>query len=276
MNYTKYGYRINQIKEESGFTWIFLPGGPGLGSEYLINFCQQLKLPGNILIVDFPKDGTNPEGILDFISWQEGLIDLLQSYPNPVLVTHSFSGMFCLNLPEIERHIAGLVLMNTTTLNSFFAHVSTMKEQFDLPDLIPPASEYHLNPSNESYKKFWNTYKYYCFTNEELAEGEKMLPLLAFNNAAYHYAIEHFYPDYRCRWQPEKIPAMTIASEKDYICPPDIFITDQRFQADNISNKLIKQAGHCPWLTQMPQIQDCFNEFLKRLCSASFHRTPSI
>lgn len=265
MNYTKYGYRVNELKKGSEYTWIFLPGGPGLGSEYLIDFCLKLALPGRLLVVDFPKDGTNPEGTLDVTSWNEGLIDLMQTYPGSIIVTHSFSGMFCLNLPELEQHISGLVLMNTTTRNSFFERINAMQAQFNLPDLILPASEYHLNPSNESYKKFWDTYKYYCFTQEELAEGEKMLPLFAFNNAAYHYAIEHFYPEYQCRWQPRHIPAMTIASENDYICPDDVFIADKRFQTNNIINKLIKQAGHCPWIMQMPKIQECFDEFLTRL-----------
>ena len=80
MKYTKYGYRINQISEGSGYNWLFLPGGPGLGSEYLIDFCKRLKLPGSILLVDFPMDGTNKNGELGIKYWQDGLMDLLKNY----------------------------------------------------------------------------------------------------------------------------------------------------------------------------------------------------
>lgn len=263
MNYSTYNYKIKYIARGYDTTWLFLPGGPGLGSEYLENFCAKLTLPGNVLLLDFPKDGANTQGLLDFNYWQDGLIDLLQSYPNPILVTHSFSGMFVLNTPEIEPYLAGLVLMNTTTANSFFTHVSKMQQKHNLPDLVPTAAAYHLTPSNETYRKFWDTYKHYCFTPKELNLGEQMIPLFAFNSESYHYAIENFYADYQCQWHP-KIPTMTIASEEDFICPPQIFIQDKQFQAKNIMNKLINKAGHCPWILNFEDLQRSFDEYVQR------------
>lgn len=256
MKFTGYGYRINQIAQGAGYTWLFLPGSPGLGSEYLIDFCKALKLPGTVLLLDFPKDGTNTAGTLNFEEWKEGLIALLQTVSNPILVTHSFSGMFVLNTPEIESCLAGLVIMNTTTTNSFFEHVSDMQQKQNLPDLVPAASEYHLNPSDELYKKFWDTYKYYCFTAEEIPEGEKMIPLFAFNNESYYYTMQNFYADYKCKWQPSLIPAMTIASEYDFVCPPHVFINDKRFQSANIINKMIGKAGHCPWILHLDRYRN--------------------
>jgi len=105
IKYTKYGYRVNRISEGSDYNWLFLPGGPGLGSEYLLEFCKNLQLPGNILLLDFPMDGTNKNGELGIKYWQDGLIDLLKTYANPILVTHSFSGMFVLNMLEETRYI---------------------------------------------------------------------------------------------------------------------------------------------------------------------------
>lgn len=121
MKYTKFGYRIKQLTNGLGYSWLFLPGGPGLGSEYLTDLCTKLYLPGSVFLLDFPKDGTNIQGKLGIPYWQDGLIDLLKSFSKPVLVTHSFSGMFALNLPELKHHLTGLVLMNTTTKNSFFS-----------------------------------------------------------------------------------------------------------------------------------------------------------
>lgn len=272
MKYTKYGYRINQLTESHGFSWLFLPGGPGLGSEYLADLCHKLYLPGSIFLLDFPQDGTNTQGELSIKYWREGLIDLLKSFHQPVLVTHSFAGMFALNLPELKNYLTGLVLMNTTTKNSFFEHVSAMQQQHHLPDLLPAATQYHLTPSDETYKEFWNTYKYYCFTADELTEGEKILPLFAFNNTAYYHAIEHFYPDYSCKWFPESIPTMTIASENDFICPPKIFLENKGFQGKNTINKIIAQAGHVPWLMAFNQVQQCFNDFIIELNSATMNR----
>jgi len=265
MHYSTYSYRIKPIyTSSSGYTWIFLPGGPGLGSAYLEPLCISLNLPGTTLLVDFPKDGANTEGLLNFAYWKKGLIDLISNCKNPVLVTHSFSGMFALDTPELEPYLTGLVLMNTTTRNTFFEYVGKMQNLHQLPDLVPAAAEYHLSPSSETYKAFWNTYKYYCFTTEELTLGEQMISLFTFNSSSYHYAIEHFYVDYQYHWQP-KIPTLTIASEKDFICPPAIFTEDKIFQQDHILNKIISQAGHCPWILYLNEMKYCFNEYILKI-----------
>ncbi|KTD80491.1 alpha/beta fold hydrolase [Legionella waltersii] len=261
MMYSDYRYQLNSRTEGFKKNWLFLPGGPGLGSDYLIEFCDQLQLPGNKIIADFPKDGRNCEGKLNFSFWAKGLIQLLQTLHKPILVTHSFSGMFALSLPEIEPCLSGLVLMNTTSTNSFFQHVNAMKDKHNLPDLVPPATEYHLKPSNETYKLFWETYKYYCFTPEEMNLGEKMMDSFAFNNESYHYAIENFYPNYHCKWHPSTLPTLIITSEKDYICPPHIFEQDKHFQGKNVMHKIIRNAGHCPWIKYPDKVQECFNEF---------------
>jgi pimeloyl-ACP methyl ester carboxylesterase len=102
MNYSNYHFRIKTLRMNQGYTWLFLPGGPGLGSAYLESLCLSLDLPGTTLLIDFPKDGTNTEGLLNFSYWKKGLIDLLGNYDQPILVTHSFSGMFALDTPELE------------------------------------------------------------------------------------------------------------------------------------------------------------------------------
>jgi pimeloyl-ACP methyl ester carboxylesterase len=263
MSITRYGYRLQQLSKGTGLNWFFLPAGPGLGSEYLTELCHHLDLPGSTFLVDFPRDGTNIHGNLDVQVWQEGLLDLVSSYSDVILVTHSFAGMVVLNLPHIERHLRGLVLMNTTTHATFMEHVAAMRDQHQLPDLLPAASQYHLYPSRDTYQTFWEDYKYYCFTAEEMSAGEKLMALFAFNSAAYNFAIQNFFPGYRAQWVPTIIPVMTLASENDYVCPPTIFINDECYQRKNIMNQLLQDAGHFPWLKQLRKVQQCFAAFVQ-------------
>lgn len=44
---------------KASYNWIFVPGGPGLGSEYLLNLIELLHLPGIVWQFDFPGDGSN-------------------------------------------------------------------------------------------------------------------------------------------------------------------------------------------------------------------------
>ncbi|MCC2646796.1 MAG: uncharacterized protein K0R02_861 [Rickettsiaceae bacterium] len=265
MKHTKYGYRIKTIHEEStnNLNWLFFPGGPGLGAKYLEDVVGSLKLPGSKHIVDFPMDGANMHGKLDLKHWRDGLVDLLQNTENPIMVTHSFSGMFALTTPEIEKHLKGLVITNTTINLSFFDHVKHCAEKYNLPDLTPELDKYHADKSKEAYKEFWKTYIHYCFTAEEIEKAKPMLETFDYNNDSYNYIIENFYGDFAIKWVPT-IPTLTIASEKDFVCPPHAFTGDTRFNKSNIINKVIPDAGHCPWVNHMNEVQMCFDEYLSK------------
>jgi pimeloyl-ACP methyl ester carboxylesterase len=262
IHFTKFGYRYREIASNEGnFNWLFLPGGPGLGSEYLENFCEMLDVKGKKYLVDFPMDGINQAGKLSIDAWKAGLIDLCRQFESVILVTHSFSGMFSLSLPELEAHLRGLILMNTTDQNSFFAHITKMQQEHGLPDLLPAINEYHRNPSKEGFRKYWELYKNYCYAEDEMAKGEEMIKLFAFNNDSYNFAIEEFYMSYQSKWIPNLVSTLTIGGTNDYICPYDIFIMNQKYCRPNIINRVIVGAGHCPWINHFSEIQACFDEF---------------
>jgi hypothetical protein len=50
-----------QSSSAQDLNWIFIPGGPGLGSEALSGLTTLLsaKIPGTIWHFDFPNDGSN-------------------------------------------------------------------------------------------------------------------------------------------------------------------------------------------------------------------------
>ncbi|WP_341786742.1 hypothetical protein [Rickettsia endosymbiont of Cantharis rufa] len=54
-------YRLNKLKEGNArkLNWLFLPSGPGMGTNYLIDFVSKLDLQGSLYIGDFPGDGDN-------------------------------------------------------------------------------------------------------------------------------------------------------------------------------------------------------------------------
>ncbi len=118
------------------------------------------------------------------------------------------------------------------------------------------------NESDDGYKEFWKTYLYYCFTSEEIVQAEKMiLPYLVYNHRSYSYICKNFYPTYTSNWVPQKLPTMTISSEFDYITPPDLFMSDPRYQRDTIYNIILKDVGHFPWLKGKTPLNHAFKTF---------------
>jgi len=262
MEYTSYFYRIKTLQQQSGPSLIFLPGGPGIGSDYLQAFCNKLELKGSKYLIDFPQDGSNQFGTLDLKYWQDGLIDLVKNFKDPVLVTHSFAGMLTLSCPELEQNLKALILMNTTPSSSFFKHINEMQAQHALPDLMLAINKYNSSPSNAAYKEFWKTYQYYCFTQKEMDIAQAVINQFQVNHKSYDYICEKFYATYESKWYPKTLPTLIITSTEDYICPSDIFATHPNYQSKNITNKILKNAGHLPWLHHFDEIQKYFNNFI--------------
>src|SRR5271170_5066336 len=52
-------YELYQTNEGKPYNWLFFPGGPGADSSYLRSLVDELKLPGNVWLIDLPGNGSN-------------------------------------------------------------------------------------------------------------------------------------------------------------------------------------------------------------------------
>ena len=66
--------------------WIFLPGGPGLGSESLkdlihVLYLENYQISGNVWLLDLPGDGSNTtsDNAKSFQYWQPALIEAIET-----------------------------------------------------------------------------------------------------------------------------------------------------------------------------------------------------
>jgi pimeloyl-ACP methyl ester carboxylesterase len=265
---TQDGYRIvlNSDQNNSNLNWLFLPGGPGLGSQYLDDFSEELKLPGKTFLIDFPGDGSNrlDHAAITWDRWKKGLIKLTEEFIPCVLVTHSFSGMVALSIPELEERLTGIVLMNTTPNKEFYAKRQEAQEKYCLPDLSEVVDKYRSNPNDVNFKKFLNVYKYYFFLPDEMSKGEKLLAACAINSECYQWS-RNFYSSYESKWVPKKIPCMLVTSQYDYIFPAELFLNMKEYHRKNIDIFNVENAGHFPWLNHFDEIKNRFHGFAKKL-----------
>ena len=113
--YTPSKARLRAYQTSEGPDWLFLPGGPGLGSESLARLVKILRVPGSILLVDLPGDGSNTiSGSPDAISrWPQALLEGVRLFHHPILAAHSTGGMYVLSLPELEPLLHGLILLDS-------------------------------------------------------------------------------------------------------------------------------------------------------------------
>src|ERR1700733_3261254 len=80
--------RRRAANDRADLDWLFLPGGPGIGSDSLIELVDAVAVPGRSWLVDLPGDGSNvlsTEAVSDpFAGWPGVLLEAAVAVPHPV------------------------------------------------------------------------------------------------------------------------------------------------------------------------------------------------
>jgi pimeloyl-ACP methyl ester carboxylesterase len=253
--------------EEGNLNWLFLPGGPGLGSESLLPLLKILQLPGKLWLLDLPGDGSNTtaNNSASFQFWPEALIEAVQSFTHVVLAAHSTGGMYALSLPELEKYLAGLVLLDSApdaTWQILFAELMKKQPVLGLQAL---QEKYEKNPGNEALKALTLASAPYLFTKKGQASGIESLCSLPYNFETCQWSEKHFDSVYRAKWVPQRIPTLILAGEEDQLTPLKGFQKEKRFCRDNIICKEIKKAGHFPWIENPTEVAKEFAAYARRI-----------
>jgi len=258
--------RLQLIKSNSHhYNWLFLPGGPGLGSESLKGLTEILDLPGNTWHVDFPGDGSNTteDDALAFSCWSQALIEVVSALPNVVLVAHSSGGMFALATPELEAKLCGLVLMDSAPNASWQQAFNEYINEHPISDIEALQQLYINNPSNEALKKLTIASTPYFSTDHCAQQMKLLMEHLPFNYKSHLWAAKYFDDTYQAQWIPHT--ALIFAGEHDHITPLSLFTESREFQRENILIREIKNGSHFPWYENPEQVRAVFEEFEARL-----------
>ena len=162
--WTPSGVRLRRRTQRPGpLNWLFLPGGPGIGSESLHELVDSAELPGITWMVDLPGDGSNtgaPGAPADpYALWPHVLLEAADAVPNPVYVGHSTGGMYLLSTPELETRLTGLILAGTAPNASWMPEFVAMTEQNPLPAVAAATEAYekdrptHAWPRSRSHQR---------------------------------------------------------------------------------------------------------------------------
>lgn len=261
--------RLQLIRTTPGanYNWIFLPGGPGLGSESLHSLTKILQLPGSIWHLDLPGDGSNTTNndAKFFSQWSKALIEAVKALPNVILVAHSTGGMYALSTPALNKILVGLVLIDSAPDSSWQKRFMQHINKNPIKDSNNLQNKYGKNPNNDLLKKITLLSAQYSFTKKGLRKGVSLLKSLPFNYKTCEWSGKYFDRTYKAKWIPNTMPTLILAGEKDQIIPLDFFINSKRFRRKNIIIRSIKNAGHFPWIENPKQMVKVFREYCQFL-----------
>lgn len=267
-------YELVQTNGKKPYNWLFLPGGPGGDSSYLHDLIALLDLPGNVWCIDLPGSGTNVKDgeIEDYDRWFTLFPTVIERFSNPILVGHSFGGMFPLFFPQLEQRLKGFVILHSTPALWIEEGLSYAK-QFNLPSYDAAIEAFSAHPSQETFQAAIDACIPYYFPPATMEEGRKIFARAAFQYKPSLWWLEKVAKlDWSKIWVPQTVPTLVIGGKYDCMCPFTLFQKDQRFHRDNVTMLLIKDGGHCSWIDNPQAIQKAFAKWVRQLSKKTLSR----
>jgi pimeloyl-ACP methyl ester carboxylesterase len=260
---------FENLSQSSRYNWLFLPGGPGLGSEALAGLTGLLKdkIPGTIWHCDFPNDGSNRLVDRPISNWRAALVQAVGALDDVILVAHSTPGMFVQAIPELEKILSGLVLIGSAPDASWQIQFEKYCEKNVDPVITEAEKDYVNNPGDESLRKLLIAAAKHCFvTDKSLQQGRQLFMNIPVNYSANEQTDLIFdTKKYKARWIPHIIPTLIFTGSVDHITPLNLFKKNEQYQRENIMIKEISGAGHYPWFENAEEVIQVFKSYVEKL-----------
>ncbi|MFI0785737.1 alpha/beta fold hydrolase [Streptomyces lydicus] len=268
--WTRSGVRLRQLASGPGrWNWLFLPGGPGLGSETLVDLARTVEVTGSSWLVDLPGDGSNRApagaGADPYAQWPHVLVEAAQAVDSAVLVAHSTGGMFALSVPDLESYLSGLVLISSAPHSGWRPAFAAHAARHPLPGVGEAAARWAEQPDDGSLRDLTLAAAAWNFTPEGLPAGRALLEHAAYHHRAVAWAEAHFDDGYRSRWIPTALPALIVSGAEDNVVAQHLWREAGGFDRPNIIRHVIGKAGHFPWIENPGPVRAAFAELTARM-----------
>lgn len=267
--WTSAGVRLRRAAQRPGpWNWLFVPGGPGLGSESLAGLVGAADVPGTAWLVDLPGDGSNRGPAVPgfpFEGWPGVLAEAVEGLEHVVMVGHSTGGMFVLSVPELEPRLAGLVLVSSAPHAGWRPVFEQWAAAHPLPGVVEAGERYGAAPGDGTLRDLTVAAAAWNFTAAGLSDGRKLLEGLPYCHEAVAWADEHFDANYRALWTPQTLPTLIISGAEDRVVDQSLWAHDPGFTGPNTLHRTIADAAHFPWIENPDAVRDAFADLVARM-----------
>lgn len=263
--FTPSGVRLRLCSKSPGeLNWLFLPGGPGIGSESLAGLVDAVQVPGACWLVDLPGDGSNPGPPDAYALWPKVLVEAAQILPSCVYAGHSTGGAYLLWTPEVEASLAGLALISTAPDASWYGRYLQMTQDNPIPAMDSAVAAFERSADSNTLRDLAVESAPWNFEPDFVEEGRRLLQAMPYNLPAVEWSDKNFDHIYRKQWWPDTLPTLIISGERDRIVAQDLWVGPQ-FEQPNVRRFVIEGAGHFPWVENPGAVRAAFADFSERI-----------
>ncbi len=260
---TPSGVRLRLWAQRPGaFDWLFVPGGPGLGSESLAGLVDVVAVPGRSWLVDLPGDGSNRDGVgVDpYERWPDVLAEAVDDFAAPVMVGHSTGGMYALSVSELEASLVDLALVSSAPDARWRELFAANNEALFSDDMVRLAQAYEAHPTDENLRALTIASSHLNFTDAGQEAGTKILAGLPFNHGATDWSDRNFDADFESKWWPKTMPTLIVSGSDDRVVDQALW-DEERFAGPNVTRTIIDGGGHFPWVEAGGRVHAAFAAF---------------
>jgi len=259
--------KVSNIIPRDGPNWILIPGGPGMGPEYLSELFGRLDLKGSIWtfdILETNRKSLPDEEIVD--GWKRSLLEAAKKLKPALIFGHSFGGMLALSTKGLEKHIAGLILADSDPMD-------WLKDCADSPipksELAAWEKKFDDAPSDRLYKDYFSAIAPYYFSKGCLRAGRELIDRNSYSYRAFLIGDNHFFPNYEMAIDLLPLPVFCLAGEHDIITPLNIYQRSTQFKEKNdVRYFSIPGGGHFPWVENFQEVSRVLQRIEKEVFSA--------
>lgn len=259
--------KVSNIIPRDGPNWILIPGGPGMGPEYLSELFGRLELEGSIWtfdILDAGRESLPGEEMVD--GWKRSLLEAAETLKPAMVFGHSFGGMLALSAKGLEKHIAGLLLANSDP-------VDWLKDCADSPipksETAPWMKKFKDAPSDSLYRDFFSAIAPYYFSKECLRAGRELIDRNSYSHRAFQIGSDIFFSSYEVAIDLRPIPVFCLAGEHDLITPMRVYQRSPQFKEKKDARYFsIPGGGHFPWVENFQEFSSVLQRIEKLVFSA--------
>lgn len=267
--WTTSGVRLRLRHDRPGvLDWLFLPGGPGIGSESLHELADLVDVPGRIWMVDLPGDGSNVEApgapADPFSVWPSALLEAAHAVEHPVFVGHSTAGEYLLSVPELEPLLTGLALVSTAPDASWMPVFEEMTRAHPLSAVDAATVVYEADPTDAHLGDIAVASAAWNFRADTVERGRELLARMPYNGAAVDWSAANFDTTYVATWWPASLPTLIVSGSDDRIVIQRLW-DDPRFEGPHVTRARIEGGAHFAWIEEPEQVRAAFAEFARGL-----------
>lgn len=258
--------KVSNIIHREGPNWILIPGGPGMGPEYLSELFGRLDLKGSIWTFDILHAGHESLSDVEIAEgWKHSLLEAAKTLKPALIFGHSFGGMLALATKGLEKHIAGLILADSDP-------VDWLKDGSNSPIPRPEMAAWGKKlsdaPSDSLYRDFFSAIAPYYFSKDGLRAGRDLIERNSYSYRTFQVGNNGFFPSYETAIDLRPIPVFCLSGEHDLITPLAVYQRSEKFKEKKDARySSIPGGGHFPWVENFQEVSGVLQRIEKAVFS---------